>query len=269
MTRIRENAPQIEEWEPSYRIILRLLARNIPTLIFLGVAMAGMFVVYWYFTPTFGVPENVSAATLSIAAPPEGSLSAPIYKDAPSNPVVQRLAQSPGPLRVGIIPGHKDSDSGAVCEDGLTEAQINLNLAEKVAANLNAKGVSTDMLAEFDPRLDGYYATALISIHADSCEYYGEEATGFKLAGSSYTDSQALSICVENAYREATQLPYHANTITEHMTDYHAFRKIGLGTPAIILETGFMNLDRELLTTNSDVPVVGITNGILCYLSGQ
>ena len=269
MTRIQENRPQIEEWEPSYRLILRFMARNIPTLVFLGFAIAGMFTVYWYFTPTFGVPENVSAATLSVAAPPEGSLSAPIYKDAPSNPVIQRLAQSPGPLRVGIISGHKDSDSGAVCEDGLTEADLNLNLAEKVVANLNAKGVSTDLLAEFDPRLDGYYATALISIHADSCEYYGEEATGFKIAGSSFTNSEALSICVENAYREATELPYHANTITEHMTNYHAFRKISLGTPAIILETGFMNLDRELLTTNADVPVVGITNGILCYLNGQ
>jgi N-acetylmuramoyl-L-alanine amidase len=115
--------------------------------------------------------------------------------------------------------------------------------------------------------LQNYQATALVSIHADSCTYYNELATGFKIAGSSYTDSQALSICVEQAYREATEMPYHANTITEHMTDYHAFREIGVGTPAIIVETGFMNLDREILTTNSHIPAMGISNGILCFLN--
>jgi N-acetylmuramoyl-L-alanine amidase len=50
------------------------------------------------------------------------------------------------------------------------------------------------------------------------------------------------------------------------MTDYHAFRLIAPGTPAIILETGFMNLDRELLTTRHEVAVGGIVNGIACFL---
>jgi N-acetylmuramoyl-L-alanine amidase len=50
------------------------------------------------------------------------------------------------------------------------------------------------------------------------------------------------------------------------MTDYHAFREISPGTPAIIVETGFMNQDRNLLTTEVDRPATGITNGILCFL---
>ena len=223
--------------------------------------MAGMFLVYWYFKPTFGVTETAVAANL-----PEDSLSAPIYKDTPAQAIVQRLPQSPGPIHVGIIAGHKDNDSGSVCDDGVTEAAINANITAQVVANLQENGVAAEILSEFDPRLQNYQATALVSIHADSCTYYNELATGFKIAGSSYTDSQALSICVEQAYREATELPYHANTITEHMTDYHAFREIGVGTPAIIVETGFMNLDRELLTTNSNIPAAGISNGILCFL---
>ena len=167
----------------------------------------------------------------------------------------------------GIIAGHKDNDSGSVCDDGLTEASINATIALKVAENLQKRGITIEILSEFDPRLQNYHATALVSIHADSCTYYNELATGFKIAGSSYTDSQALSICVEQAYREETQLPYHMNTITEHMTDYHAFREIGPSTPAIIIETGFMNLDREMLTTGADIPADGVTNGILCFLN--
>jgi N-acetylmuramoyl-L-alanine amidase len=66
-----------------------------------------------------------------------------------------------------------------------------------------------------------------------------------------------------------TQLPYHENTITPHMTDYHAFRKIALGTPAIIIEVGFISLDRELLTTGADLVSDALVDGILCYLDSQ
>jgi hypothetical protein len=52
------------------------------------------------------------------------------------------------------------------------------------------------------------------------------------------------------------------------MTDYHAFRTLPPGVPAIILETGFMNLDRALLTTNADIPAIGILSGIQCFLDG-
>ncbi len=194
-------------------------------------------------------------------------LSAPFYKSAPPKPVSQRLAQSPGPIRIGIISGHKNSDSGAVCADGLTEAEVNLDIAEKVVANLRLRGIRSFILDEFDSRLNGFSGTAVISIHADSCIEINEFATGYKIAGSAFTDSSLLSSCMENSYAAATQLPYHANTITADMLDYHAFYEIAPGTPAVIVETGFMNLDRELLTDNSDIPANGITDGILCYLN--
>lgn len=194
-------------------------------------------------------------------------LSAPFYKTAPPKPVSQRLEQSPGPIRIAIISGHRNYDSGAVCEDGLTEAQVNLDIAEKVAENLRVRGIRTFILDEFDDRLNGFSGTAVISLHADSCNVINEFATGYKIAGSAFTDSSLLSTCMEISYAEATQLPYHANTITADMLDYHAFYDIAVGTPAIILETGFMNLDRELLTDNSDIPANAITDGILCYLN--
>lgn len=234
------------------------MGRNISILLFLALATAGMIAVYWFFSP----PQESSAQAVASG----GTLSAPIYKAVPAKPVLQRLPQSPGPIRIGIISGHMGSDSGAVCGDGLTEAQVNENIANIVAATLRDRGVPTDILAEFDNRLPSYGATAVISIHADSCDYINELATGFKIAGSSYTDSSALSICMEQAYQTATQLTYNANTITPHMTDYHAFRALPRGVPAIILEVGFLNLDRAVLTENAHVAAEGVTNGILCYL---
>jgi N-acetylmuramoyl-L-alanine amidase len=246
-------------WENGSFDWLRLLGRNLPIVIFLLLAFVGMGLTYWFFTPPEVTAEMIASSSSS-------SLSAPFYKPVPAKPVLQRLNQSPGPIRIGLISGHKGSDSGAVCDDGLTEAEVNLNIAEKVAGALLAQGIHADILDEFDPRLSNYGGTAVISIHADSCLYFNELATGYKVAPSSRVDSVLLQNCMESAYQQATQLPYHANTITPHMTDYHAFRTLPDGVPAIILETGFMNLDRALLTSNADIPAAGILSGIQCFL---
>jgi N-acetylmuramoyl-L-alanine amidase len=239
---------------------LRIIRQNAPILIFLLLAVVGMGLVYFYFNPAAG---DADAMAVIIDGP---ALSAPIFKEIPDKPVLQRMAQSPGPLRVGIIAGHKGFDSGAVCADGVTEAEVNSDLADRLAANLTARGIRAEVLEEFDSRLAGYSATALISIHADSCEYINDLASGFKISGSNQTDSSQLSICIENAYRASTNLAYHANTITADMANYHAFREIGSGTPAIIIEVGFMNMDRELLTANTDPVVIGLINGVTCFL---
>jgi N-acetylmuramoyl-L-alanine amidase len=243
--------------------LLYLLRRNMPLLLYLVLASASMLGVYWFFQPDSG------ASAAAVSAPgEEGLLSAAIFKNVPARPVLQRFPQSPGPLHVALVAGHKDHDSGAVCDDGLTEAAVNLVIAEKVRDRLEAANVRAEIFAEFDPRLNRYSGTALVSLHADSCDYINDLATGFKISGSSATDSTLLSTCVEAAYAEATGLAFHAHTITPDMEDYHAFREIAPGVPAIILETGFMNLDRELLTTRADVPAAGIADGIFCFLEG-
>lgn len=242
------------------RPVLRFISRNLSLLAFLGLSAAAMIGAYLYFSPTSGVAEVVAAGSST------GSLSAPFAKPVPPKPITQRLAQSPGPIRIGIISGHKGNDSGAVCADGLTEAEVNENIAVRVVSALQTRGVAADLLGEFDPRLDGYVATALVSIHADSCDYINDMATGFKISGSSFTDSSSLSICVEEAYRQATQMSYHANTITPDMTEYQAFRRISPGVPAIIIEVGFMNLDRPMLTEQPDRVAGGITNGLWCFI---
>jgi N-acetylmuramoyl-L-alanine amidase len=53
------------------------------------------------------------------------------------------------------------------------------------------------------------------------------------------------------------------------MSGYHAFDEIGEDTPAVIIETGFMNLDRQMLTQNSNQIAHGIADGILCYIRNE
>jgi N-acetylmuramoyl-L-alanine amidase len=53
------------------------------------------------------------------------------------------------------------------------------------------------------------------------------------------------------------------------MSSYHAFDEINADTPAVIIETGFMNLDRQILTQQPELIAEGITNGILCYLYNE
>lgn len=258
-----------QNWQTPEPFLWTMLKSNIPLLLFLLLAAGGMLAVYWFYeAPEEGIAEAVVAAG-SNAAGSGDALNAGISKEAPAAPVAQRFGQTPGPLHIALIAGHMNHDPGAVCEDGLTEAEINLKVAHAVVTHLQERGIRSEVFAEFDPRLQGYGGTALVSIHADSCDYFNELATGFKISGSPHTDSSQLSICMEREYQAATQLAYHANTITEDMRNYHAFREIAAGVPAVIIEIGFMNLDRELLTTGVDVPVAGIVNGITCFLASH
>lgn len=176
---------------------------------------------------------------------------------------------------IGIVVGHwgDNNDPGAVCENSdLTELRVNQDIASFVQRMLIAEGFTVDLLQEFDDRLEGYQATAMISLHADSCAYVNDLATGFKLAGtsvSSRTERTArLASCMRNRYATATGLAEH-RSITEDMTEYHAFSEIDPSTPAIILETGFLNLDQKKLTQESDQVASGIVAGILCYVNNE
>jgi N-acetylmuramoyl-L-alanine amidase len=172
------------------------------------------------------------------------------------------------PRRVGIVAGHWQHDVGAMCEDGLTEVEINLAVAERVAELLRERGYEAEVLAEFSPRLEGYQAAALISIHADACNV--PEASGFKVARVSSSLVPALEdrlvACISEHYARATGLPFHANSITFDMTEYHAFYEIEPQTPASIIEIGFMSADRRLLTKRQDRVAQGIVDGLLCFL---
>lgn len=174
---------------------------------------------------------------------------------------------------IGIVSGHWGNDSGAVCDDGLTEVEVNQTVATLVQKELVNLRYIVDILHEFDPKLTGYRASALVSIHADSCRYINEDATGFKVATalsrSNRESSTRLASCIRNRYAQVTGLPNHSTSLTPDMTDYHAFIEIDTNTPAVIIETGFLNLDRQFLTEQPDLVAKGIVNGILCFLENE
>ena len=225
-------------------------------------------------------------ATLFTALPSSGLITGNLYDQlsliltprAPEADVQQQPVAQPQQLRIGIVAGHSGNDSGAVCLDGngnvtLTEADVNLKIAALVQEQLTQLGYQVDLLREFDTRLNGYRALAIVSIHNDSCEYINDEATGFKVAAAlnTYDVNRAnrLTACLVDRYQRVTQLPFHPGSITSDMSDYHAFREIDPSTVAAIIETGFLNLDREILTQHTDLIAQGVVEGITCFAHNE
>ncbi|MBN1180187.1 MAG: N-acetylmuramoyl-L-alanine amidase, partial [Anaerolineae bacterium] len=215
--------------------------------------------------------------------PPEGTatISAPLLSNATSVgvPGVDAtpaddgasggvVATSPTPLPIGIVSGHWGSDSGAVCDGDLYEVDVNLRIAELVVGQLQDLGYTVDLLEEFDERLTGYRALALVSIHADSCLY--PEATGFKVAhvvDSAVPELEDLLVdCLTDRYGARTGLAFHEGSITPDMLYYHNFYEIDPETPGAIIEVGFMLADRDILLTQPELVAQGIVDGIECFL---
>jgi N-acetylmuramoyl-L-alanine amidase len=175
--------------------------------------------------------------------------------------------------RIGIVAGHYGHDSGAVCQDGYTEMEANLKIATLVQQKLISLGYTVDLLEEFDPRLQQYLGLALISIHNDSCDYINDQATGFKVASASnstYPDrAERLEKCLIDRYQSTTNMHFHVNTITPDMTSYHTFSEINPETTAAIIETGFLNLDQDIIRNKTDQVAEGIVAGIQCFINKE
>ena len=237
------------------------LLRQLWIVLFSGAILATLFTTW---TPLGLIPFGLGDSFGDVFSPNDGSdgqfLPTPTPRPRP---------------RIGIVSGHYQFDSGAVCEDGtnLQEVDINFSIADRVRANLISEGFDVDLPGEKDDRLPQYRALALVSIHADSCAFINNQATGFKVAAALATshldNANRLVACLTSRYMEATKLNFHAGSVTEDMTSYHAFNEIHNQTAAAIIEVGFMNLDRQLLTQNPDLVAEGITQGILCYIRNE
>ena len=199
-----------------------------------------------------------------------GPIVIPLNAPQPT-PTVALFTPAPHTPRIGIIAGHSASDSGAICADGLQEVDVNLDIARRVVALLAQNGWTVDLLDEFDVRLNGYQADALLSIHADSCNVPNK--SGFKMtraeSGADPVAADTLVDCVTRYYEMRTGLLFDAYTITYDMTRYHAYYEIDRATPAAIIEVGFLLDDREILTQRPDVVAQGIADGLVCFINGE
>jgi N-acetylmuramoyl-L-alanine amidase len=201
-----------------------------------------------------------------------GTLRVPVPKSVPI-----------GPRRVAIQAGHWKSDeapdelrrlipqTGAEWE-GITEVEINLDIAQRVRVILNSKGIAVDILPTTIPV--GYVADAFVALHADS-DGVGENS-GFKMAHGArrgpYED--ALLNDIKSAYGAATGLAYDATHITSAMRGYYPFswsrfqHTVAAHTPAVILEMGYVSNDddRALMLDKPDVLATAISDGIMKFL---
>src|SRR6266568_8603185 len=180
-----------------------------------------------------------------------------------------------GPRRVGIQVGHwmtdnvpselqRLEDQTGASWDGYNEVDINLDIAQRVAALLRGKGLAVDVLPTTIPA--GYVADAVVALHADS-DGVGENS-GFKLAHSTrrspYEDQ--LMKDVQEEYATATGLAYDGSRITRAMSQYYLFAwnryrsSTSPFTPSVILETGYISNDddRALMIDSPDVVATGI-----------
>jgi N-acetylmuramoyl-L-alanine amidase len=220
-------------------------------------------------------PGGVIVQTPGPTAGPNatGTLRIPIPKNVPT-----------GPRRVAIQAGHWKSDeapdelrrlipqTGAEWE-GVTEVEIDLDIAQRVSVILNSKGVAVDVLPTTIPA--GYVADAFVALHADS-DGVGENS-GFKMAHGArrgpYED--VLLTDIKNSYGAATGLEYDATHITNNMKGYFAFNwsrfqhAVAAHTPAVILEMGYVSNDddRALMLDKADLVAGAIADGIMKFLN--
>ena len=220
--------------------------------------------------PPGGVILQSPGPTASAGAP--RTILIPVPKNVPT-----------GPRRVAIQAGHWKSNeapdelrrlipqTGAEWE-GVTEVEINLDIAQRVAVILNSKGIAVDVLPTTIPV--GYVADAFVALHGDS-DGIGVNS-GFKMAHGSrrgpYED--ALLNDIKDAYGAATGLDYDAARISRNMSGYFAFswsrfqHAVAAHTPAVILEMGYVSSDhdRALMLDRADVVANAIAVGVMKFL---
>ena len=202
-----------------------------------------------------------------------------------TNAIVMRVPPPPqGARRVGIQVGHWKTDevpddlhklavqTGAIWE-GVREVDVNLDIGQRVATLLRAKGITVDLLPTTVPA--GYVADAFLALHADS-DGVGE-LSGFKLADGPLRGpfEDRLVQDVRAAYDNALGMPYDAEHVGVDMHFYYAFNYLRFQhttspfTPAAILEMGYLSSDddRAILTGQPDRVAAAISSGLMRFLN--
>lgn len=225
--------------------------------------------------PSYPIPDG-PAEPLSPGLFRSGSFAVPLPQSPVWNP--------PGQKRVGIQAGHWQTHdvpfelrrlSPGTSGGGWAEWEVNLLIARRAAAFLEEAGVEVDILSTTIPVR--YRAHAFVSVHADgdlAGAYRGYKAARPGFSSIPEADNEFVSIMYQE-YGAATGLPRDSDAhISRRMVFYYAFNTrryqnaIDLGTPALIIETGFLThpTDRAFLTGRPELAGRGIANGVLRFL---
>ncbi len=231
--------------------------------------------IFWVDAPIAGDPSPIRAHV-----PNTGAVVVPGGVQLLPPPIV------PGPRRVAIQAGHWKTNEApdefpnlrfqfGTSVAGIDEVNVDLDIADRIAVILRAKGIIVDVLPATIP--PSYVADAFVSLHADDDGGFGT-ATGFKMAHGFYRGpyDNALVEALTKEYAAATGLSLN-HQVTDDMTDYYAFawfryeHALAPHTPAAIIEMGYLSNedDRALLIDEPNVVALGLANGVLRFLAGN
>jgi N-acetylmuramoyl-L-alanine amidase len=256
---------------PTPRPISELWLGLRTVILILSAAIITAF-IFSYWTPNSFLSEEF-VANLRVVSATQGPPTA-----LPSPLPTYSLTQT-----IGILIGHSgpplnpqfSEDPGAICDENgdgvpeLRELDFNTAVGLRVADLLIEAGYAVELLNEWDARLENYRASALVSIHTNTCENLGFGATGYNVKANERSPmlerDLVLEDCVAATYAANTGLPRHYGSPPD-LVDYHAFRKVSLDTPTIIVELGFMFSDRAVLMQNNEGMARGIFQGLECFL---
>ena len=192
----------------------------------------------------------------------------------------------PGPKRVGLQAGHWQNDQvppelerlqAGSSGGGKQEWEVNLEIARRAKAMLEADGYVVDLLSATVPIR--YQAHVFVAIHAD-----GDTAgalSGYKVARPGFSSLPAVDDELVKdlyaAYGPVTHLARDDEHVSLRMTYYYAFNSrrychaVAPGVPQAIIETGFLTSasDRQLLIGNPSLPARGIADGIRAFLESS
>lgn len=197
---------------------------------------------------------------------------------------IPKPAMPTGPRRIGIQVGHLDTDKVPVelgtritfqtgtSWAGVDEVDVNMDIAQRVKAQLVARGYVVDIIPTTVP--PGYIADVFLALHMDGDETL--QKSGFKIAHGSrrgpYEDK--LVSLLRDEYAKQTGLEWDAAGISRNMSGYYSFNwgryqhAAAAHTPAAILEMGFLSSahDRSLMLDHGDGVALAIVNGIQRFL---
>jgi N-acetylmuramoyl-L-alanine amidase len=171
---------------------------------------------------------------------------------------------------IGLLAGHWLDSPGEVCADGLVEADVNQDIANRTAQVLRSKGYQVDVFPEYDIALLNYQSAVFVAIYAGSCAESPLPPSGFKVATSltalNPDAASALAVCLSESYSDRIKIPFSFEVLNPDHPSYHIFRDIHQQTPAALIETGSLKTDRTILVNQAEVVAEAIAAGILCSL---
>lgn len=248
---IIEDEPEQVREKPEFSV-----SNSVQTVISIGLVMATLL--------TLWNPRKVFKTT---------SLTALLEAEA-AQKAEEAEASQDGNNHIGILAGYwEDSNPGEVCADGLTEADVNYDIASRVKLKLESEGYQVDLFPEYDLKFLNYEGVVFVALYSGSCAEDPQPASGFSIGGSVLAQNpdeiDRLATCISKKYQNATILPFTYEVIDTDHASHHIFRDIGPTTPAIRLEMGSLKTDRLALTTLADSAAQGISSGIICFINNE